>query len=172
MHIKGHLMTLRPAMLVAALALVVLGTASAFGQAKIAFGGLKADTTLPVEVKADSFSVDTADGSAVFSGNVVVGQGEMQLAAAEVRVIYAKDSKAIETLIASGGVTLTNVTEAAEAQEAVYTIASGVVVMTGNVLLTQGASTMMAQKLTINLKTGTGALDGGVQTTFAPGGGN
>jgi lipopolysaccharide export system protein LptA len=34
--------------------------------------------------------------------------------------------------------------------------------------LTQGASTLASQKLTINLKTGTGVMEGGVQTTFVP----
>ncbi len=165
-------MTFRTAASVVAAALFVITTAPVFGQSKIAFGGLKADTTLPVEVKSESFSVDTNDGSAVFSGGVLVGQGEMRLAAAEVRIVYAADGKAIETLIATGGVTLTNAAEAAEAKEAVYTINTGVVVMTGDVLLTQGASAMSAQKLTINLKTGTGVLEGGVQTTFSPGGGN
>ncbi len=162
-------MTFRPALLVAATALVLISAVSAYGQAKVAFGGLKADTTLPVEVNSESFSVETETGNAVFKGNVRVAQGEMVMAAGEVRIVYTPDGNAIQTLVASGGVTLTNAAEAAEAAEAVYTIDSGVVVMTGNVLLTQGASTMSAQKLTINLKTGTGELEGGVKTTFVPG---
>lgn len=168
-------MTFRTATFVVATSVLfglVLSTQAVLAQAEIAFGGLKADPKLPVEVTSERFSVDTADGSAVFTGNVVVGQGTMRLAAAEVRVVYGTDGKAIETLRASGGVTLTNAAEAAEAKEAVYTIESGVVVMTGDVLLTQGASTMSAQKLTINLTSGTGVLEGGVKTTFAPGGGN
>jgi lipopolysaccharide export system protein LptA len=162
-------MTFRPAALAAATAVLLISAVTAFGQAKVAFGGLKADTTLPVEVNAESFTVDTETGNAVFSGNVRVAQGEMRMAAGEVRVVYAPDGNAIQTLVASGGVTLTNVAEAAEATQAVYTIDSGVVVMTGNVLLTQGASTMSAETLTINLKTGTGELQGGVKTTFVPG---
>jgi lipopolysaccharide export system protein LptA len=162
-------MTSRPALLVAATAVLLISAVTAFGQAKVAFGGLKADTTLPVEVNAESFAVDTETGNAVFTGNVRVAQGEMRLAAAEVRVVYATDGNAIQSMIATGGVTLTNAAEAAEAAEAVYTIDSGVVVMTGNVLLTQGASTMSGDTLTINLKTGTGELKGGVKTTFVPG---
>jgi lipopolysaccharide export system protein LptA len=172
MHSKGGLMTFRTKVTLVAALFVLASTGGALAQSKIAFGGLKADPTLPVEVTSESFSVDTADGSAVFNGNVVVGQGTMRLAAKEVRVIYAKDSKKIESLKASGGVTLTNAAESAEAEEAVYTIDSGVVVMTGNVLLTQGASAMSAQKLTINLTSGTGVLEGSVKTTFSPGGGN
>ena len=139
-------------------------------QAKVAFGDLNQDTTLPVEVSADQFTVNNADGTAVFSGNVLVTQGEMKLSAAEVLVKYTPDQKAIDQLVASGGVTITNLGDAAEAEEAVYTIDSGIIVLTGNVLLAQGPSAMAGSRLTINLKDGTGIMEGRVTTTFVPGG--
>jgi lipopolysaccharide export system protein LptA len=152
-----------------ALALLVSATA-ATAQQKIAFGDLNQDTTLPVQVSADQLAVNNADGSAVFSGNVVVTQGEMKLAAGEVKVTYGTDQNDIQELVASGGVTVTNLGDAAEAREAVYTIDSGVIVLSGDVLLTQGPAAMAGQKLTINLKDGTGVMDGRVTTTFVPGG--
>ncbi|MDP3261563.1 MAG: LptA/OstA family protein [Tabrizicola sp.] len=156
--------------LVLAVALGSAGTQSVAQNATIAFGGLKQDTTLPVEVQADQLSVNNADGTAVFTGNVLVGQGEMRLTAAEVRVKYAADGKAIDQLLAVGGVTISNLADAAEAREAVYTIDTGMVVMTGDVLLTQGASAIAGQKLTLDLKAGTGLMEGRVSTTFVPGG--
>jgi len=159
------LRTLAPILLVAALS----GQASA-QEAKIAFDGLAQDTTLPVEIQADSLTVNNADGTAVFAGNVLVGQGDMRLAAAEVRVEYAPDGRRIQRLHATGGVTIANLADAAEAREAVYTIDTGQIVMTGDVLLTQGASALAGQKLTINLKDGTGVMEGRVSTTFVPGG--
>jgi lipopolysaccharide export system protein LptA len=150
--------------------LVLLATDAAAQQATIAFGELDQDTSLPVEVQADQLAVNNADGSAVFSGNVLVTQGEMKLAAAEVKVKYGTDQKEIDQLLASGGVTVTNLGDAAEAREAVYTVASGVIVLSGDVLLTQGPSAMAGQKLTINLKDGTGVMEGRVTTTFVPGG--
>jgi len=150
------------------MALVLATSASA--QQKIAFGDLNQDTTQPVQVQADQLAVNNADGSAVFTGNVVVTQGEMKLAAGEVRVSYGAGQNDIESLVASGGVIVTNLGDAAEAQEAVYTIASGVIVLSGDVLLTQGPSAMAGQKLTINLKDGTGVMEGRVTTTFVPGG--
>jgi lipopolysaccharide export system protein LptA len=36
--------------------------------------------------------------------------------------------------------------------------------------MTQGPSAMAGQKLTVNLKDGTGVMEGGVTTTFVPGG--
>jgi lipopolysaccharide export system protein LptA len=138
--------------------------------ASIAFDGLSQDTTLPVDVQADSLSVDNAKGTAVFSGNVLVGQGDMRLSAASVTVEYGADGKSIARLHATGGVTIANLADAAEAREAVYSIDTGVIVLSGDVLLTQGASAMSGQKLTINLKDGTGVMEGRVSTTFVPGG--
>ena len=156
--------------ILASLCLIVLLAPSAMAEGtNIAFGGLKADTTLPVEINADALSISQADGMAVFSGNVMVTQGVMKLSANEMRVQYGADKKGIEKLFASGKVLLVNATDAAEAEQAVYTIASGQVEMSGNVLLTQGQATMAAQKLVIDLKTGTGRLDGRVTTTFVPG---
>ncbi|WP_415183473.1 lipopolysaccharide transport periplasmic protein LptA [Phaeovulum sp.] len=158
---------IRPLMFAVALIVVPLGAAAQ----QINFGGIRADTTAPVEVTADSLGVNQADGSATFTGNVVVGQGEMRLSAATVRIEYGADGQSrIERLFASGGVTLVNATEAAEAREAVYTIASGQIVLTGDVLLTQGQNVMSGEKLTVDLKTGTGAMDGRVRTILQPGG--
>jgi lipopolysaccharide export system protein LptA len=136
----------------------------------VAFGGLRQDTTLPVEVKAESLTVNQTDGSATFTGNVLVGQGEMRLAAQTVRVEYAADGKSIAKLHATGGVTLASNSDAAESDEAVYAVDAGTVLMTGNVLLTQGASAIAGQKLLIDLKAGTGRMEGGVSTVFSPGG--
>ncbi|MDN5785777.1 lipopolysaccharide transport periplasmic protein LptA [Pseudorhodobacter sp.] len=137
--------------------------------ASVAFGGLKQDTSLPVEVSADNLAVNQADGTAVFSGNVLIGQGKMKISAGKVKVEYTNDGSGISKLFASEGVTLINATDAAEAREAVYTIDSGNVVMTGDVLLTQGGNALSGQKLVINLKAGTGVMEGRVQTVFQPG---
>ena len=139
-------------------------------QAKIAFGDLAQDTSLPVSVLADKLAVNNADGSAVFSGNVSVVQGEMTLSAAEVKVKYGAEQSEIEELLASGGVKITNLGDEATASEAVYAIASGMIVLTGDVKLTQGPSSMAGQKLTINLKDGSGIMEGRVTTVFVPGG--
>lgn len=152
-----------------ALALWLAGMASAQGT-NVSFGGLKADTSLPVEVTAENLSVNQADGTAVFSGDVLVKQGEMRLQAGEIRVQYDATGKGIDKLFASGGVLIVNATDAAEAAEAVYTIASGEVLMSGGVLMTQGQTAIKGERLSINLKSGTGRMEGGVTTTFMPGG--
>jgi lipopolysaccharide export system protein LptA len=158
---------LRTLTLIAALALAPAAMAQ---QAQVAFGGLKQDTTLPVEVEADQLAVNQADGTATFTGNVRVNQGEMILTAGEVLVEYAEGNKSIARLHASGGVTLVSATDAAEAANATYTIDSGKVVMEGAVLLTQGNSAISGERLVIDLKAGTGVMEGRVKTVFQPGG--
>lgn len=157
--------------LVAALSacLLALPPADAWAQgATVAFGGLRQDPALPVEVAADQLSVDQAAGTAVFQGNVDVRQGALRLTAGRVLVEYAEGGGAIARLVASEGVTIANATDAAEAREAIYTIATGAVVMTGDVLLTQGQNALSGQKLTLDLRAGTGVMEGRVQTVFTP----
>ncbi len=154
------------------MASVLAGSALAQG-AQIAFGGLSHDTTLPIEITMDEATVDQADGSVTFTGSVVIGQGSMRLSASKVRVEYVSSADAtgeIDRMYASGGVTLVNGAEAAEAREAVYSVTSGTVVMTGDVILTQGRNAMSGDKLAVDLTSGTGHMSGRVKAILQPGG--
>ena len=141
--------------------------------AAISLGGEGHDTSQPVEVSADSLDINQEDGSALFQGNVVVIQGEVRMAAEEVRVLYStgEDDSAgtIDRILATGGVTLVTAAEAAESADAEYTVESGDIVMTGNVLLTQGVNTLGGDRLTIDLEASTGRMVGNVRTIFQSG---
>ncbi|UWR98031.1 LptA/OstA family protein [Phaeobacter inhibens] len=135
--------------------------------ASIAFGAVKADPSQPVEVTAETLDVNQADGSARFIGDVVIIQGVMRLSANDVLVIYKQDETGktgVERLEASGNVILINGPDAAEADKAEYTIDSGTVVMTGNVLLSQSTGTLTSNRLVVDLTTGTASLSGRVKT--------
>lgn len=143
----------------------------AMAQTSVSLTGLKQDTTLPVEVESDALQVNQETGEAVFTGNVKVVQGEMTITSDSARVEYTPGGNAIEKVFFFGGVLFTSPTDAAEGEEAVYTLASGEVVITGNVLLTQGSTAISGGKLVYNLDAGTGVMEGRVQTVFVPGGG-
>lgn len=155
----------------AALAVLTLGLGLAPASAQdVAFPGLRTDTSAQVEVTADSLSVNQAAGTAVFTGNVLIVQGPMRLQAQTVEVEYgAADRSKISKLHASGGVTLVSESDAAEAKEAVYEVGAGAVELTGDVLLTQGQNVLSGQHMTIDLKTGTGRMDGRVRSVLQPG---
>ena len=155
----------------AAILLAVISTSIAAQDTQVPFGGMKHDASAQVEITADTLQLDQVAGTAVFSGTVKIGQGELRMAADRVEVFYVDDgtSGQIDHLIATGSVTLSNGTEAAEAEQATYEIATGIVEMQGNVLLTQGQNALSSQTMRIDLNTGTGVLEGRVKTIFQPG---
>ncbi|SDE67089.1 LptA/OstA family protein [Limimaricola pyoseonensis] len=149
-------------------ALLALLPLQAAAQTSLSLGSLNADPDAPVEVTAESLSVDQASGAAVFEGEVLIVQGEMRIAAATVEVIYDDASGEISRLEAVGGVTFVTPTEAAESNAAVYDIASGMLTLTGEVLLTQSGTALSAQSMVVDLNAGTARLEGGVRTVFEP----
>lgn len=144
------------------------GSLSAQGTS-VAFGAIQQDTSLPVEVTSDELAVDQTEGTAIFTGNVIVGQGEMRLTAPRVLVVYREDTQGIDRLEATGGVTLVSGPDAAEAERADYSIDEGTIVMTGNVLLTQFGSALSSDKMTVQLDQGTAQMSGRVRTVLQTG---
>ncbi len=150
------------------LLLAMTSSLSAQG-AQVAFGAIQQDTSLPVEVTSEELAVNQADGTAIFTGNVVVGQGEMRLTAPRVLVVYREDTRGIDRMEATGGVTLVSGPDAAEADRADYSIDQGTIVMTGNVLLTQLGSALSSDKMTVQLDLGTAQMSGRVRTVLQTG---
>lgn len=162
-------------------ALLSAFAAAAAAQTTVPFGTARHDASQPVEVTSDRLDLDQGTGTAVFSGTVRVGQGELRLAADRVQVFYdpkaqssgsgtgtAAGTGPIQRLVATGNVTLANGSEAAEASEATYEVASGKVDMTGDVLLTQGSNALSGDRLAIDLNANTARMDGRVRTLFVP----
>lgn len=162
-------MTLR--FVLSALFVVLAQVALAQG-ASIALGSSDFDKTQPVEVTADSLSVDQQNGRAVFSGNVLVVQGAVRLSAGKVQVEYAQTDgtpTGIARLLASGGVTFVTASDAVEAKEATYSVENGTVRLSGDVLLTQGVNAIAGDSLSINLESGSGTMEGRVRTIINTG---
>ncbi|MDE0850073.1 lipopolysaccharide transport periplasmic protein LptA [Yoonia sp.] len=138
-------------------------------QTNIDLGGITTNPNAPVEVAADSLSVDQETGTAIFEGNVVIGQGDLRIGASRAQVVYDGATGNIASFEASGGVTFATATEAAEAQNANYDLINGKLVLTGDVILTQGPSALSADRMTIDVKTGNAQMEGRVRTVFQQG---
>lgn len=151
-----------------ALPLILLATMLPAQGANVAFGSVAIDPTLPVEMTADTLDVNQSNGSAEFTGDVLIIQGEMRLSAQRVLVVYNQEQGGIKRLEASGHVILVSGPDAAEADSAIYTIKTGAIVMSGNVLLTQGQNALTSQNMTINLIAGTAKMSGRVKTILNP----
>lgn len=149
--------------------LLALGLALPAAAQTMGFGA-GADTDAPVEVTAEALRVDQDTGEAVFTGNVLIGQGEMRLSADSVTVVYAEGGQnRIRSLNATGGVTLVSGPDAAEAAEAVYDVESGTVVLTGEAMVTREGSVLAGDRIEVNLNDGTASVSGGVRTVLQPG---
>lgn len=150
-----------------ALLLGVVGLAfPALGQG-IQFGPFRQDPSEPVEVTSERLEVDQTAGIATFIEDVIVVQGEMRLSAPRVRVEYSTGEQGqIELMHATGGVTMVNGEETAEGDEAIYRVSVGTVVMTGDVIVTQGPNVLAGQRLDVDLDTGVGTMEGRVRTIF------
>ncbi|CTQ32752.1 LPS assembly outer membrane complex protein LptD [Jannaschia rubra] len=138
--------------------------------AAIGFGQGNFDRAAPVEVAADSLEVDQATGRATLTGNVVIAQGDLRLSANLVTVDYATTggTRSIERLNATGDVLIVAGEDAAEGQEAVYTLGTSDILLSGDVLVTQGGNTLAGDRLAINLESGAGTVTGRVRTTLQP----
>jgi lipopolysaccharide export system protein LptA len=144
---------------------IALGTSAIAQGAGISFLGLQNVRGLPVEMQADALDVNNATGETVLRGNAVLGQGDMRIAAPEIRIFYDPTAgNAISRLEASGGVTLVTALEAAEGESAVYDVAAATVRMTGSVILTQGQNILSGDQLFVDLRAGQGRMEGRVRS--------
>lgn len=160
------------ASLLGILALVAsLGLASAQGTS-VSLGVQDYDSTSPVEITSDELAIDQSSGTATFTGNVLVGQGDIRMTCGRMVVEYGQNEATgktdIKVIRMFDGVTFVSQKEAAEANSAVYSLEDGSIIMAGNVLLTQGATALSSDRLTYNLNTGSGVMEGSVKTILQP----
>jgi len=136
-------------------------------QAGVSLNGLSIDPTAPIETSADRLSIDRATQSSVFEGNVIIGQGDFRLAAGRVEMFSSTNG--VNRIRATGGVIFTTATDAIEAQSADYSLADGSLTLSGRVLLSQGQSAIMGDRVRINLQTGSAVFSGNVRTILQTG---
>jgi lipopolysaccharide export system protein LptA len=152
-------------LIVTSLCIALAGPAISQG-ANIAFGNIKQDTSAPVEVSADNMDINQNTGTAVLTGNVLIGQGAMRISARTVSIVYNSDRSQISQLNASGGVTLVSGDDAAEAATAEYNVDSGLILLSGNVLLVQGQAAITADRMRVDTSAGTARMEGRVKTVL------
>lgn len=135
--------------------------------AGISLGVSNHDSTSPVEITSESLELDQAGGAAIFTGNVIVAQADIRMTCQNMRVEYGEGGQnQIKVIRMSGGVTFVSATDSAESDQAVYTLDDEMLVMTGNVLVTQGPTALSSDRLVYDLQSGNGRLEGNVKTVL------
>ena len=145
---------LAPVLLLAALAI-----GPAFGQTS-ALKGHNSDA--PVDVAADRIEVQDRADRAIFSGNVVVRQGDLTLTAARLTVAYSRGGGVeLRRIDASGGVTVRSPAETARGDVGIYDLERRIITLIGGVSLVQKDAKVNGGRLTIDLDSGRAVMDGG-----------
>jgi len=138
-------------------ALVALGYSSLAGAQAIA--GF--DSNQPVNYAADRIELQDRQNRVVLSGNVVIDQGDLRLAAGRTTVAYTDNGTLqIQRIDATGGVTVTRGSERAQGSAGVYDFNRRVIVLSGGVALRRGGDTLNGGRLTIDLNSGISSVDG------------
>lgn len=164
------------AVMALALALPVAAQEKARQSAKLpkAFEGLGVSSNDPIQFEAESLEVREQDRMAIFSGNVVVRQNDTVLKTATLTVTYAGEANTtgaqqVKKLEAAGSVFVTSGPQTASGDNAVFDTEANTIVVTGNVVLTQGANVIRGPKLTIDINSGQAKMAGGrVQMLIEP----
>ena len=145
----------------AAFTIALAATRPAAGQ-----GGASAlkghDTDAPIDVAADRIEVQDRADRAIFSGNVVVRQGELTLTASRLTVAYSSGGGVeLRRIDATGGVTVRSRSETARGDVGIYDLERRIITLIGGVTLVQRDARVNGGRLTIDLDSGRAVIDGG-----------
>jgi lipopolysaccharide export system protein LptA len=150
------------------------GAASATTISGVHAQSLEHDTSLPIEITADSLEVQRNEQIATFTGNVDAVQGDMVLSADLLRVHYGGDAASapapagagsIRRIEAEGNVFLSSPRETAQGDAGVYDVASNQLTMEGAVVLTRDENVVRGQRLEIDLVSGRSRMLAAVPST-------
>jgi lipopolysaccharide export system protein LptA len=148
-----------------------LVTVAGLGEGAISTKGMS-NPNAPIDLSANESSFDQKSGLLVYTGNVIVKQGEVKLRA---NVMRAKLNNSKPSLIyADGRVVIDAPSGVATGDKGVYDVNPRIVTLTGHVVLTKDKNVMRGEQLTVNLITGKatfgseGGKPGRVQALFTP----
>ncbi len=118
----------------------------------------KSDTEQPIFVEADSADINDRTGISVYSGDVRVTQGTIELIADKVTIIQ-KDGKTNQVIAEGSPVKFQQMTDKdqlikARARKADYFLESEILNMTGDAILIQEKDTFSSDRITLDRNSG------------------
>ena len=148
-----------------------------------AFGGLGSDSTAPIRIDADRLDVFDRENRAVYAGNVVAVQGDTTIRCSRLTIHFDRNptggsgddaGDAIRRIECAGPVTILSQDQVATGDQAIYDRATGQMVISGNVALSQGQNVTRGERLVYDIDRGVANIEAGgtqrVRGLFVPGG--
>ncbi|MGV6839949.1 MAG: LptA/OstA family protein [Planktomarina sp.] len=143
--------------------------ASVSAQSSVGLGNLNVAADTPIEAAADNLSVDQNAGTAVFTGNAIISQGDIRLSAQKIVITYSNDG-GISRIDAQMQVLFTSPSEEVEAEKVVYTLSNEKMIFEDNVIFVQGPNVISADRMTIDLAKNAAVMEGRVRSILQSGG--
>ena len=158
-----------------------------------ALQGFSQNRDQPVKIEAASLEVRDKDKTAVFSGNVVVTQGDVIMKCKDLVVFYDQEGgspankgtmkaaqpgpggrQSIRRLEARGGVTVIQKEQTATGAIGIFEMKTNTVTLEGGVVITQGTNVLRGDRLVVDLTTSAAKVESAkgrpVQGVFSTGG--
>lgn len=130
---------------------------------------LQSDSRQPIQIEADQGSLDQANQSTTFTGNVIIKQGTLNINAASVNV--TRNDKGEQFMKANGSpVRFSQTLDGnkgvvnGQANNVTYSSASGTVVLTGNAKVQRGGDVAEGAVITYNMRTEVYTINGSAKT--------
>lgn len=120
------------------------------------------DVDQPFDITADRVEVQDKANIAVFSGNVEVEQGDLELTANTLRVYYERAGTQAPTVLkldARGAVSLTSPSETVTGAWSIYDVRKEIVTVGGDVRFKSADARLAGDRLQLNLRSGLTTLD-------------
>lgn len=127
---------------------------------------LQSDSSQPIQIEADQGSLDQANQTTTFSGNVIIKQGTLNINAAAVTV--SRNDKGEQVMKANGKPVKFSQqldgnkgTVNGQANQVDYASATGIVVLTGSARVQRGGDVAQGAVITYNTRTEVYTIHGG-----------
>lgn len=150
------------------LALSVLGAVPAFAQeTQTSMPGLAISNDQPIQIESDKLEIKENEKRAVFTGNVIVTQGDTTLQSGIMTVYYKgggggamTSGSDIDRIDVGGKVLLRTATQTASADKGSFDMTNETALLEGKkVVLTQGDNIFIGCRLTVNMRSSEARLE-------------
>jgi lipopolysaccharide export system protein LptA len=150
------------------------------------FQGQSQNQDQPIQIEAATLEVRDKSKTAIFSGNVVVVQGDTTMKCKSLVVFYGpeegsgaakpvataappaagppKGAQDIRRIEAHGGVTVTTKDHNASGDLGVYDLKAKTITLTGNVVVSQGKNVLRGERVVVDTTTGNARVESGATT--------
>lgn len=125
------------------------------------FGALADQADEPVRVDADTFEIFEENRLAVFTGNVIIVQGDFHMWAPRAEVRYGEGGTTdLKTVDAEGGVKIEMNGQTATSKRASFAVKDRVLTLLDDVKVVDDDSTVTGPRLVIDIRAGTSRFAG------------